>query len=323
MSDVHGPGPGPTRLSRLPLARRLVLSASVVGVVTLVALTAASWAYVRQVNARNHLVDVVDVARLDAQSLLSDYVDEETGVRGLVLSHQESFLEPYTEGVVGAQEDLPELSGLVARDRQSQDLLVPLQRAIARWRSQFALPAIAATRSGDARFASPAEQDVGKADFDRVRSAFAALNVALRASAASSSSTLAESQDTFLAVGLAVAALLVLAGASAAWALRAWVTGPLASLRADVREVAEGELDHLVTATGPVDLVELAEDVDSMRRRIVAEVRSLAETSDALKAVNEDLSRSNLRAGAVRLRGVARSPGAAEKGRQLLRAAQS
>ena len=75
-----------------------MLSFSVLGIVTVVDLAIASWAYVRQVNARDHLVDVVDVARLDAQSLLSDYVDEETGVRGFVLSRQESFLDPYTEG---------------------------------------------------------------------------------------------------------------------------------------------------------------------------------------------------------------------------------
>jgi signal transduction histidine kinase len=266
----------------------------VLAILTSLTLATAAWAYVREVDARKHLVDVVDQARLDAQSLLSDYVDEETGVRGYVLSHQEAFLQPYTSGVASSQQDLRGLGALVARDYRSAGLLAPVEKAVARWRSQFALPAIAATRRGDAAFASAADQDVGKADFDRVRSAFAALNGALRTSAASSTSTLNESEATFLALGLAVVAVLVVAGAGAAWALRSWVTRPLASLRADVREVAEGELDHPVTVGGPPDLAELAADVDSMRRRIVSEVRSLAEASEALRAANEDLSRSNL-----------------------------
>jgi light-regulated signal transduction histidine kinase (bacteriophytochrome) len=58
--------------------------------------------------------------------------------------------------------------------------------------------------------------------------------------------------------------------------------------------VADGELDHPVKSAGPPDLSQLAQDVDSMRQRIVAEVRSLAEASEALNALNEDLSRSNL-----------------------------
>ncbi len=294
MSDVKQPGTRPDGPSGLPLTRRLVLSFSVLATVTALALGTAAWAYVREVDARNHLVDVVDPARLDAQSLLSDYVDEETGVRGYVLSHEESFLQPYTAGVASARDDLSQLGALVVRDRQSSRLLVPVERAMATWRAQFALPAITVSRSGESRYASTAEQDLGKADFDGVRGAFTALDRALRSSALSSTSTLEESEDTFLALGLVVVALLVVAGSSAIWALRSWVIRPLAGLRDDVREVAGGELDHPVRVAGPPDLVELAQDVDSMRQRIVSEVRLLAEASAALGALNEDLSRSNL-----------------------------
>ena len=294
MSEADDPEPRRRRLPRPALALRLVLSFSVLGLLASVTLATVAWAYVRQVDARSHLVDVVDQARLDAQSLLSDYVDEETGVRGYVLSHQQSFLQPYTSGEASAQQDIRQLGALVARDRQSAELLAPVDKAVARWRSQFALPAIAATSRGDSAYASPAEQYLGKADFDRLRAAFAALDRALGSSAASSTSTMEESQDTFLALGLTVVAILVIAAAGAARALRSWVTRPLANLRADVREVAGGDLDHPVGVTGPPDLAELAADVDSMRRRIVSEVRSLAEASAALRVANEDLSRSNL-----------------------------
>ena len=93
-----------------------------------------------------------------------------------------------------------------------------------------------------------------------------------------------------MALGLVVVALLVVAGSSAIWALRSWVIRPLAGLRDDVREVAGGELDHPVRVAGPPDLVELAQDVDSMRQRIVSEVRLLAEASSRSRGLSTKTS---------------------------------
>ena len=322
VSDVKQPGDEAGRAFRPaphPAAGPELLGA---GHVTALALGTAAWAYVREVDARNHLVDVVDPARLDAQSLLSDYVDEETGVRGYVLSHQESFLQPYTAGVASARDDLSQLGALVVRDRQSSGLLVPVERAMATWRAQFALPAITVTRSGERRYASTAEQDLGKADFDGVRGAFTALDRALRSSALSSTSTLEESEDTFLALGLAVVALLVVAGASAIWALRSWVIRPLAGLRDDVREVAGGELDHPVRVGWPPG----PGGTGAGRRFDASKDRLGGPPAGGGVRRSQGPQRRpqpfQPRTGAVRLRRLARPPGAPTKGRQLLRAAQ-
>lgn len=282
----------PTRTG-FTLSGRLSVSLAAIAVLTAAALGVAGWAYARQVRARDHLVNVVDRARLVAQSLLADYVNEETGVRGYILSGQVSFLQPYTSGVSSARGDRAKLTALEAEDPESDRLLAGVDAAISKWQSQFALPAIAATRQGDRAFASGAELDAGKNDFDLVRARFNALYQALANSAASSTTTVEDSQDVFIGVAAAVLVLLVASGLGAAWALRSWVVQPVGHLRRDVRDVAAGQLDHPVVPVGPPDLATLAEDVDTMRRRILAEVRSLARASEELTALNADLSRSN------------------------------
>jgi light-regulated signal transduction histidine kinase (bacteriophytochrome) len=78
------------------------------------------------------------------------------------------------------------------------------------------------------------------------------------------------------------------------------ITRPLGRLAADARIVSRGDLAHRLAADGPADVVGLAEDVDSMRRRILAdlaEVRAsrmqLEEQAHELELKARDLERSN------------------------------
>lgn len=278
----------------LSLSRRLYLTSTVIAAVVLVTSAVAGWAYYRQVQASNHLVNVVDQERLDAQSLLSDYVNEETGVRGYILSGQVSFLQPYVGGVAAAATDRRRLAALERRDPSAQALLRAVDAAAQQWTAHFAVPAISATAASNSAFATQAQLAAGKAEFDTVRQRFAALNGALTRSAAASTATLRQSRHIFVGV-LAMVLLTTLAcGLGAARALRSWVTRPLGRLRADVAEVAAGHLERPVSASGPPDLVEVAQDVELMRRRILNEVHVLAEASEELRALNAELARSNL-----------------------------
>jgi signal transduction histidine kinase len=285
-------GASPSR-ARLPLAHRLFFGLTVLCVAMASVLGAAAWAYERQVTARSHLVNVVDQARLVAELLLADYVNEETGVRGYILSGQAAFLQPYTQGVGGAVGDRKQLGTLEAREPASRHLLAEVDDAAQLWRSKFALPAIAATEHHQGTFASVGALEEGKREFDNVRAAFSALDAALRSSALSSTTTLNDSQTVFIFVAGVLITLLVVSVGAATWSLRSWVTAPLASLRSDIREVAGGNLDHPVRPVGPPDLADLALDVDAMREQIVSEVRSLGEASAVLQGLNAELERSN------------------------------
>ncbi len=276
------------------LAKRLVLGLATLATITLAAIGVGVWAYQRQLSSSHHIIDVVDKARLEANSLLADYVDEETGVRGYILARKPAFLQPYRNGAARAAPDRRELGALVALDPKSRGLLAQVDATTARWRQDFALPAIAAVRSRDRSFATQVTLVRGNVEFGAIRQAFARLSTGLAASAAASAATLSGAETTFIVLAIVLLVLLVGAGVTAGLALRAWVTAPIRLLRAGVGEVAAGHLDYVVQVDDPPDLAALARDVDAMRVRIVEELRALNEASAALSDANEELRRSNL-----------------------------
>ena len=52
--------------------------------------------------AQQRLQDVLDPAAILSRQLLTDYVDQETGERGYVITGDPSFLAPYTAGTAAA-----------------------------------------------------------------------------------------------------------------------------------------------------------------------------------------------------------------------------
>ena len=279
--------------SWLSLGRAMTLGLVVMTTLVALALGTAVWAYARDVAAQNHLLKVIDPARLANEALLTDYINEETGVRGYILSRQAAFLEPYSTGVAGARRDRAQLGALEAKDPQSDRLLARVDAAARLWRTRFALPAIAATQRGQRTYTTSAALDRGRAEFDQLRATFTTLDGALQASAAASTATLHDSEDLFVVTVGIVASLLVLTAVGATTSLGTWVVRPLSALRAQVREVAAGERDRPIALSGPPELVELAQDVDTMRKQIVSELHSVAEASEQLSSVNVELQRSN------------------------------
>jgi signal transduction histidine kinase len=80
-------------------------------------------------------------------------------------------------------------------------------------------------------------------------------------------------------------------------AVRRWwrvVTEPISRLAGTVRAVAAGDFGQTVrAAAGPSEIAELADDVDSMRTRIVAELDATQTVNDRLVRQTRDLEYSN------------------------------
>jgi light-regulated signal transduction histidine kinase (bacteriophytochrome) len=86
---------------------------------------------------------------------------------------------------------------------------------------------------------------------------------------------------------------MLAAAAAAAVTLRRTVAAPLALLARDARRVARGEFGHPVAVTGPRDIQGLSTDVESMRRRILAELEVVNDARAQLEEQTRDLQRSN------------------------------
>jgi signal transduction histidine kinase len=253
-------------------------------VVGVVGTVASVIALSRLSSARHDLADRFDPAAVEAETLVSAMVDQETGVRGYALSGDARFLQPYRTGrhattlALGrlAVLDIPELRGRVRA----------VDAAARAWETGYAQPTVAQVRSDPAAARRPAAVLAGKDRFDAFRSAVRALEARLRPLRARARARLDASAHTTLLWVLGTGIVVLLSVAAIALILRRVMVLPLGRLATDVRRVAGGDFDHRVHGSGAREVVELGEDVGAMRRRIVAEL-------EALRVAQAELQRSN------------------------------
>jgi signal transduction histidine kinase len=282
---ARGPARWPlrTRLRSLLGAAGLLLAATLVTQLVLQA---------QQRDVRNDLLNRIDPARVTVANLRAAVIDQESGLRGYVLTRDEQFLDPYERGRAAGDATLERLGEEFAGDEQVEGSLEEVEDRLESWRTEVAVPALAGVGQEGPR-ASAASDVEAKQLFDDLRASINAVDRELgeiRRDArddldqAATSATIA----MFLQVVGLVASGLLIAGA-----LARLVTGPLSRLGRDARVVADGDLGHEVRGEGSPDLVRLGADVDAMRRRILAEVDQLNVATADLADQAEELARSN------------------------------
>lgn len=229
-----------------------------------------------------------------SERLLSDLVNQETGVRGYVLTRQVASLKPYTDYRAAEVGDRARLQGLIAGDAHLQRLAAGFAAAAATWQREIAVPLVRDVQAG--RKPSVGALDAGRHQFDTLRRRSAALNAALDARTRSARAA-RTSDGVFCAVALGVLLLLVLFVGLVVWrGMLRWVLDPVDRLAAQTRRVADGELDRRIEPGGPGELVGLGRDVEAMRERIASDlarvealVRDLHRQGDELERSNADL----------------------------------
>jgi signal transduction histidine kinase len=278
--------------SRWPLARIIGAAMLAVVFVLLVAIVAGA-VTVRDLSAgRGDVVNKIDPAALHGSQLYSAMLNQETGLRGYLLSGQRPFLWPYTSGVAEEGRQIAALRPLIAGMPGAQrDLSAALSR-IAVWRDRYAGPDIARVAATGQPLPG-ANVAVGKAQFDSVRAPLAEFQRALagqRKAAVATLQSAATALDS-IEIGSAVALLLVMIALGAS--LRAAAITPLARLAGDARRVADGDFDHEVDPSGPREVHTLAVDVSRMRERILRELSAVREANAALEARASEFEQSN------------------------------
>jgi signal transduction histidine kinase len=283
------------RQSRLSAGAWLALSVGVLAVASLVATGAALIASHHLTEARQRVVDRVDVAANTALVLSNAMVNQETGLRGFVLGGEEQFLEPYRAGVVDARRAQAQLDDL-ARSEMGGSLdrdLTAARRAIAAWQTGYAKPTI--DRIG--RFGAGRIEDAavarGKAQFDTVRAALERLQADLRADRADARADLASAAASLTRALVFAAVLLALALVAIAVLGRQVIAVPIGRLARQTRAITAGDLQRKIEPGGPSDIVALSRDVDSMRARIVRDLEAVRAAEAEIQEKAAALERSN------------------------------
>jgi len=280
------------------LRRRLVVTFIVVGTVTLIVAGLAATALVRTVNRNDDLLDRIGPARLAGYQLEAALLDQETGVRGFVLTGQDSFLSPYGTGRKDQERQLATIRRSIPSDDGLQGDLDRIESTVDIWRSRYAEPVISARRAGQP--ATTAVDDEGRQLFNAVRQAITKFQNDLTTIRNDIYDELQTAITTLIVVAVVALVGVLVAGVVLWRALNRWVLQPLARIGAETQQVVGGSLTHKVTVSGPKEITAVAADVDAMRHSLVAALSTavaaqdrLKEQTDQLAAQTADLQRSN------------------------------
>jgi hypothetical protein len=273
------------------LRRRTGLIFSVLGI--LLALLAAVMvvAAIQFVTSGNDVIYRWQPATAASQRMLADLVNQESGVRGYALARQPQFLEPYRDYLRQLDRDQATIERLIGGDRELRELYANARRAGADWRREVAEPVIAEIRAG--RNPGTAALDAGKVSFDTVRRESRALSDALAARTAQSRQDRTTSGIVAGVSGALMIVLIVAAGVLLWRGLQDSVLGPVERLRSQTRWVAAGATRSEIKADGPSEFTDLGEDVEAMRRQIVAQLAEAEQAHEELRRRSAELARSN------------------------------
>ncbi|MDT8913797.1 ATP-binding protein [Amycolatopsis sp. PS_44_ISF1] len=292
MSEANGSATaGRPRIaeSRWPIRRWVTLLAVLEATLLLAALAGGGIALANLTGARSRLLDQTGPQLLQANALAQSLLDQETGLRGYLLTGRRDFLQPYLDGRRAEAASVAELRRLGATPgTETGDDLEGTMRTVTAWQEVAA----AAAQDGAAP-PTPAVIENGKTRFDEVRASLSTLNAHLSAARDAGRDALDRASRVLTALLIVVAALvLILFGLLYLWLRRA-ITRPIVRLAREVRLVSSEDLGHPVRGTGPRELVELGADVDAMRQRIVDEVSAAEQAHALLDVRTQALERSN------------------------------
>ncbi|MEH3139929.1 MAG: CHASE3 domain-containing protein [Mycobacterium kyogaense] len=266
---------------------------SVMAVVVLVGAVTTAVLLTRTDRVSGQLTNNVGPARVAAYQLQAALRDQETAVRGYVISADPQFLSPYD---AGRETESRASADLRQFEQKRPDLLADLdeiEQAAGSWRDNYAQPVIAAVQPGVPNAVSPALTEIGKAEFDRLRTLFDQQNQHLAQARTDGVAELASISAWRNGVLFSILGAFSVTMVVLAIVLRRALVRPLGRLAEACRRVAVGNFGEKIVPQGPRDIRLIAIDVDNMRQRIVEELNASRAATEALDEQAEELRRSN------------------------------
>ena len=278
--------------SRWPLGRIIGAGMLALAVVLVAAIVVGALALGNLESDRNRVVTTIDPAALHGSQLYTALLNQETGVRGYLLSGQRSFLLPYQTGLADQRAEVTKLDTLLTTLPGARRDLDRVLASVERWRTDYAAPAIQqvdATGTPQLSF----RLQTGKTEFDQIRAPLAQFQAYLATLHKNAVARLSDSATILDVTGISIVVVLLLVVLAIGIALRTAAIRPLTRLAGDARQVAQGDFDHVVDPSGPRELHTLAVDVNRMRERILQELSAVRTANVALESRALDLERSN------------------------------
>ncbi|MGW2152026.1 sensor histidine kinase [Nonomuraea sp. NPDC001699] len=283
---------------RLTVHGWFVLMIAAVSVLVVTCVVVATVMLDRTARLSDQVILRISPARIEAAQLRSTLIDQETGVRGFLLTGNEDFLEPYTAGVEAERRSRERIAALIGDRPELKGELQAVSDTAAAWRRDYAEPLTADKRADGVISASRIES--GKHAFDEIRALLDRQDDRLAKTRQRAQEELARVEQVRNLAFVIMLILFLLAGVAMAVLLRRAIGRPLDELREAARDIAGGDFDRVIPVSGPADIREVARDVESMRTKIVFALDEsrkqhvlLREQAAGLDAQAEELRRSN------------------------------
>jgi signal transduction histidine kinase len=241
------------------------------------------------VTDRRALGNRIAPAQVDALDLENALINEETGVRGFIITGERSFLLPYNQGRAAEARDYSQLLGLL---RGSAAVLAPdasrVRSRAQAWQLTYAAPVLLGLHPSTKLDAE------GKRLFNRIRAALVTLTTSL-ATRRDQVRVEVNRAARVLSISLILAGVLIIVGLlGAGILLRRIVTMPLAHLGREARRVAGGDFETpLAALSGAREIIDVGAEVETMRGLIVRELAATKEGQTRLQGQAIELQRSN------------------------------
>jgi signal transduction histidine kinase len=274
--------------------RQLSTAAWVTAVIALALGSVIVWlGFAQLLDARTRVFETTGPARIAALDLRTSMIDQETGIRGYVITRDDRLLRPYVAGRANQEEIAAELRRVMRGDPAEGEVLAALagvETAMEDWQDSVADPLLdgpVAQRDLDATFIR------STAIFDEVRARLDELVAVLQEERVVARQSL---EDTTIRLVVSVGLTFGLFGAvsfGGSWILRRRVVAPVDQVVAAADEVAGGNLEVPIEVEGPEELERLAHRVSDMRDRIVEELAAVEASRVELARRAEELARSN------------------------------
>jgi signal transduction histidine kinase len=262
-------------------------------VLLVIAFAIVLWSTVRFKDKGDEILDHWQPAASTANALVTDLVNQETGVRGFVLGKQEQFLQPYHRYSAQQRVHEAQLRKLLS---SSPQLMADLDALIAqadRWRTDIAEKYIAKVRARQSDASNIVADLAGKRDFDRIRVRAATLQRDIGAIVADLKGQ-RRGAVLFCIIATLAAAALTLGSKYVLWrGLQHQVLAPIDELGRQTRVVAAGAIEAPIAPGGPPEIARLGSDVESMRARIANELARAERARAVLAERGDELARSN------------------------------
>ena len=240
------------------------------------------------------MTDNIQPARVAAADLQAALRDQETGLRGYLISADRQFLAPYYDGERDEQAAAAEVRRRIGSRPELIADLDGIEKASASWRATYADPLIASVAPSVPNVITSATAERGKAEFDHIRDLFTVQNADLANARAHAAQELQRVDDWRDRVLIAMVVVFCATATTLGLLTRYAVTLPLQSLAAGCRRITQGHFGEAITPPRrPTDVRRMALDVEGMRQRLVEELEVSRSARMLLDEQTVELRRSN------------------------------